>query len=269
MPTESPFVTEPISATGTLADRVTEVLLQKIRTGEVAVNSRLPSEAVLAEGFAVSRTVIREAISRLKAEGLVETRQGKGTIVVEQSNPMAFQLSVDVKDSLEAVLRIVELRRGLEGEMTALAAQRRTAEQNQHIQQTLRAIDEAVAAGRDGVEEDFAFHAAIAQACGNPLYSSMLEFLSQFLLDTIRVGRINEAQRADFIGQLHAEHQTIANAIAQQDPVAARNAAWHHLENVTNRIIAADAGFWRSEGGEVARKLSQAEVTRILPARTN
>ncbi len=269
MPDITPFKTEPITASGTLADRVTEILLQKIKTGEVALHARLPSESVLAEGFGVSRTVIREAISRLKAEGLVETRQGKGTIVTEPNTPASFHLSMDVKDSLEAVLRIVELRRGIEAEMTALAAQRRSPAQNQQIQQALQAIDAAVLAGGDGVEEDFAFHTAISQACGNPLYTSMLDFLSQFLLDTIRVGRINEAQRSDFIGQLQSEHHAMAVAIEKQDVEAARRAAWHHLENVTARIRAADASFWRSEGGELARKLSKAEAAALIPTRSD
>ena len=265
MPEETPFITEPITATGTLADKVTEVLRQKIKTGEVAINARLPSEAVLSEGFGVSRTVIREAISRLKAEGLVETRQGKGTIVVEATNPMSFQLNVDIKNSLEVILRIIELRRGLEGEMSALAAMRRTPEQNADVQRALAAIDTAVEAGGDGVEEDFAFHSAVSKASGNPLYTSMLDFLSQFLIDVMRVSRINEAQRSDFMGQLQNEHTAIALAIAQQDTVAARNAAWLHLENVTTRMQSADAEFWRSEGGELARKLAKAEVTTIIP----
>jgi DNA-binding FadR family transcriptional regulator len=254
------FQTEPIAAAGTLADRVTEVLLQKIKSGEFAVNSRLPSELVMAERFAVSRTVIREAVSRLKSEGLVETRQGSGTIVVEPSISAPFRIDVDVKDSMQAVLRVLELRRGLEAEMAALAAERRTDAQNTQIKQALRDIDQAVLAGRDGVDEDLAFHKAISQATGNPLYTSLLQFLSQFLQAAIRVVRIHEAQQKDFNGQLQAEHGAIADAIARQDASAARTAAWRHMENAAARIKAADDGFWNSEGGEVARSLAKSEV---------
>ena len=257
------FFAEPIIANGTLADRVTEILLQKIKTGEVPIHSRLPSETTLAETFAVSRTVVREEISRLKAEGLVETKQGKGTIVVEQSNPLAFQIDMDMHNSLEAILHILEFRRGIEGEMTALAAERRTASQNIEIQAALQAINDAVHSGNDGVSEDFAFHAAISRACGNPLFTSMLEFLSQFLLDTIRVGRINVAMRSDFMGQLDIEHNAIAAAIDAQNSSAARNASNQHLDNLIKRILAADSRFWESEGGKVAHKLSQQDASKL------
>jgi len=257
-----PFRAAPIAANGTLADRVTEVLTQKIKHGEVAVNTRLPSESELANQFSVSRTVIREAISRLKSEGLVETRQGKGTIVLASTTAAPFRIAPEVKESLEAVLRVVELRRGLETEMTALAAQRRTDVQNKRIQQALRDIDNAVLAGRDGVEEDLAFHAAISEASGNPLYTSLLQFLSQFLRDAIRVGRINEAGRNEFMGQLNAEHRAIADAIDKQDVAAGRIAAWQHLDNVATRMHSVDERFWESEGGTVVRRLAK---TGVLP----
>ena len=257
-----PFRAAPIAANGTLADRVTEVLMQKIKHGEVAVNTRLPSESELANQFAVSRTVIREAISRLKSEGLVEARQGKGTIVLASTTAAPFRIDPEVKESLDAVLRVVELRRGLETEMTALAAQRRTDAQNNRIQQALRDIDAAVLAGRDGVEEDLAFHAAISEASGNPLYTSLLQFLSQFLRDAIRVGRINESGRNEFMGQLNAEHRAIADAIDKQDIAAGRIAAWQHLDNVATRMHSVDERFWESEGGTVARRLAK---TGVLP----
>src|SRR3546814_4520054 len=88
--------------------------------------ARLPSEIDMAQRFSVSRTVIREAISRLKSEGLVGTRQGSGTRVLEPSVATPFRLNIDPNDSLQAVLRVIELRRGIEGEMAALAAERRT-----------------------------------------------------------------------------------------------------------------------------------------------
>jgi GntR family transcriptional regulator, transcriptional repressor for pyruvate dehydrogenase complex len=256
----SHFPTEPIAAPGTLADRVTEVLLQKIKRGEFAVDARLPSELALAQRFAVSRTVIREAVSRLKSEGLVEARRGSGTVVLAPSVTAPFRIDVDANDKMQAVLRVIELRRGLEADMAALAAERRTEAQSRRIKQALRAIDKAVAAGRDGVEEDLAFHAAISDATGNPLYTSLLQFLSQFIRAAIKVGRTHEAQRPDFSGQLKAEHGAIAQAIAGKDPSGARAAAWRHLENVAARINSADSGLWNGEAGKAARGRADAEA---------
>ncbi|WP_144770086.1 FadR/GntR family transcriptional regulator [Herbaspirillum sp. SJZ099] len=245
---------------GTLADHVTSVLAQQIRAGEFAPDARLPSEMELTARFAVSRTVIREAISRLKSEGLVGSRRGSGTVVLgaNQATPFRLDLQVeDVRDSIRAVLRVIELRRGVEGEMAALAAQRRTRAQNLAIQQALQDIDRAAQEGRDGVPEDFAFHAAISNAAHNPLYTSLVQFLSQFLHAAIRVARMNEARRSDFSQQVRNEHAAIAQAIADGDAAAARAAALQHMENSARRIQAADSEFWASEGGKAARHLAQ------------
>jgi DNA-binding FadR family transcriptional regulator len=249
---------ESISPAGTLADRVTELLLEKIRNGEFVAGERLPSEAALTQRFGVSRTVIREAMSRLKVEGMVATHQGKGTRVVHPSHSARFQIDAD-DGSVQAVLRVMELRRGLEAEVAALAAERRTAEQNAGIQRALLSIDQAVAAGRDGVDEDLAFHNAIADATGNPLYNSLLGFLRQFLREAVTLGRMTEPRFGDIKGQLRDEHCAVAEAIARQDVEGARTAARHHIANVAARIRGADLDLWSDASRAVARRLAQSE----------
>src|SRR5450830_1028328 len=253
----NPLPTSLVSAKGTLADRVTTTLYDQIRQGDFAPGERMPSENELTERFQVSRTVIREAISRLKSEGLVGSRRGSGTVVLAPNNATPFRLDIDVQDSIQAVLRVIELRRGVEGEMAALAAQRRTRAQNLRIQQALKNIDKAVLEGRDGVQEDFAFHAAISEAAHNPLYTSLLEFLRQFLQAAIRMARINEARREDFRQQVRDEHAVISQAITGGDADAARAATLRHMENSAVRIHAADKEYCASEGGKAARHLAQ------------
>ncbi|MBB3213315.1 DNA-binding FadR family transcriptional regulator [Herbaspirillum sp. Sphag1AN] len=259
MPASSrlPSSQETSTAT-TLADRVTQTLGEQIRRGEFPPESRLPSENALTERFQVSRTVIREAISRLKSEGMVGSRRGSGTVVLAPDNAAPFRLKVEVgeaRDAIETVLRVIELRRGVEGEMAALAAQRASASEHREITDALAAIDQAVAAGRDGVAEDFAFHSVISVAAHNPLYTSLLQYLSQFLQAAIRVARINEARRDDFSQQVRQEHAAIAAAIAAGDPAEARAAALQHMENSAQRIEAADREFWASEGGKAVQHL--------------
>jgi DNA-binding FadR family transcriptional regulator len=261
---ESPLKTtsahdESISSPGTLADRVTSVLQQKIRSGEFAVDTCLPSEAALTQRFNVSRTVVREAVSRLKAEGLVATHQGKGTVVVGAGPSAHFKIDVDVDGAVQAVLRVMELRSGLEAEAAALAAERRTAGQNAAIQRALEAIDEAVSAGRDGVDEDVAFHNAIANATGNPLYLSLLGFLRQFLREAVTLGRMSEPGFGEIKGRLRDEHRAVAEAIGRGDPEGARNAARTHIANVAARIRGADVSFWSGSGGEAALRLAKSE----------
>jgi GntR family transcriptional repressor for pyruvate dehydrogenase complex len=253
----SPVAFDPpkIASLGTLADRVTAVLLEKIKKGEFPTGARLPTEQVISERFGVSRTVVREAISRLKSDGLVEVRQGSGTVVREVNRTTAFRLDIDPKDSIEAVLRVTELRRGIEAEAAALAAQRRTRAQLADIKRALGAIDAAAKKHQDGVDEDLAFHIAISRATGNPLYPSLLEFISQFIHGAIRVTRTNEASRQDFSSQVREEHGAIFSAIAARDPLAARRAAITHIDNAGERILAADSAFWANEGAAVAQPL--------------
>ena len=252
---ESAFEAPNITRAGTLADRVTAVLLEKIKNGEFPPGTRLPTEHVICERFGVSRTVIREAISRLKSEGLVEVRQGSGTIVREANRATAFRLVVDENDSVEAVLRVAELRRGIEAEAAALAAERRTRAQLADIKRALAAIDLAAKEARDGVDEDLNFHMAISRATGNSLYPPLLEYLGQFAHAAILVTRKNEARRDDFSRQVREEHKAIYDAIAAKDPAAARLAVLTHIDNAGARVRAAGPAFWAGEGSTAAQPL--------------
>jgi GntR family transcriptional regulator, transcriptional repressor for pyruvate dehydrogenase complex len=257
-----------ITSGGTLADRVTAVLTEQIKGGEFPSGSRLPTEQVMAERFGVSRTVVRESVSRLKSDGLVEVRQGSGIVVREANMSSAFRLNIDPQDSIEAVLRVTELRRGVEAEAAALAAQRHTRSQLADIRRALLAIDAATKRGDDGVDEDVRFHMAISHATGNSLYPSLVEFISQFIRAAIRVTRSNEARRADFASQVRAEHTAMFEAIAARDPDAARLATCTHIDNAGARIKVADAEFWAQEGAKAAEPLiKQAASQRAAAGR--
>lgn len=247
---------------GTLADQVTQVLMREIRDNTFPVHSRLPSEIDMAQRFSVSRTVIREAISRLKSEGLVGSRQGSGTRVLEPNVARPFRLNIDLHDSLQAVLRVIELRRGIEGEMAALAAERCTDAQRARIRKAFNNIKKAERAGGDGVDEDVAFHTAISQASGNPLFTSLLSFLGQYVRSAIHVTRNNEARRDDFSLQVQAEHAAIMEAISKGDAEAARAAALNHVEHAAIRLQSADESFWTADVTRVARSLSMSHDER-------
>ncbi|UZJ58035.1 FadR family transcriptional regulator [Pseudomonas sp. KU26590] len=231
---------------GTLADQVTAALKAHIASGEALPGSRLPTEPVLCERYGVSRTVVREAISRLKSAGLVEVRQGSGTVVSEGAHIKAFTIDVDVCGSIEAVLRVTELRRGIESEAAALAAQRHTPQQLEAIAVALKAIDKAEQKGHDGVEEDLAFHLSVSHATGNPLYPSMHEFIAQFVKEAIRITRSNEGRREDLSRKVHSEHFAIYAAIAARDPEGSRQAALAHICNAVERLKNADPAFWKN-----------------------
>ncbi|WP_454692700.1 FadR/GntR family transcriptional regulator [Achromobacter aloeverae] len=237
-----------------LADRVAQQLEAEIRAGHFKPGAKLPTEAVLVQQLAVSRTVVREALSRLKSRNLIESRQGSGVYVRPASvEPLNFD---DLPSaSRDAVIQIVEVRRALESEVAELAALRRTDEDLRRIRQAVDDLAQAVREGRDGVEEDVAFHRAIGQAAGNPFLISTLDYLAQFLRSATRVTRANEARRADFAQAVTEEHDRVVQAIAAGDAKAARQAAADHMNNAILRIQQADAGFWRQDGERLAQAI--------------
>jgi GntR family transcriptional repressor for pyruvate dehydrogenase complex len=253
MPTSALF--SPVSSGARLSDQVAGTLAAEIRNGGLQPGTKLPPEARMAEQFQVSRTVVREAVSRLKSLGLVESRQGSG-IYVNTSLPFA-PLNFDVRhaQSRDAVVQMVEVRRALEAEVAALAAHRRTSADIGRIKLAVAALNKAVSAGGDGVEEDVQFHRAIAEAAGNPFLISTLDYLAQFLRGATRVTRANEARRADFSAQVQSEHAAIVAAIEVADATAARQAAGDHMNNAIQRIESADPAFWRQEGDRLAQHL--------------
>lgn len=237
------FRVEPLIASAKMPDRVTAALSELIRSGEYPVKSRLPSEMEMAKRFGVSRTVIREAVSRLKSEGLVESRQGSGVYVREIGPDTPFRIDPAVVESILSVLQVVELRRGLEAEMAALAAERASKEQIADIGAKLHAIDSDVAMGKDGVDADMEFHRSIARATGNPHFQALWDFLSQFLKGSMTITRTWEATREETSVQVQDEHEAIFDAIARRDAEAARTAARHHMDMAAHRIRSIDADF--------------------------
>jgi len=227
---------EKISVAPTLSDQVSQALLARIESGQLRAGEKLPPEATLAPEFGVSRTVVREAISRLKHGGLLESRQGSGVFVSLQPAISPLKIEDSVIESREALLQIVELRRAIESETAALAAQRRSKAQLAEIEVAFRAIDAEVAGGGDGVAADVAFHRAIAQATRNPYFLKTLEFLTQYLTSATRMTRANEARRIEFMRQVREEHGAIVEAIRRRDAVAARNAAATHMFNAAKRL---------------------------------
>lgn len=234
--------TSPLAQPDRLSDRLAAILRERIESGAWPPGHRLPTEAQMTAEHGVSRTTVREAVSRLKSMGLLTLRQGSGMFVAAAGQPRALAFDPTVLNSLSAVLQVVEVRRSLEGEVAALAAQRITPAKCEHIESTLVAIELAVAEGRDGVEEDLGFHRAIAQATDNPQFERLLDFLEQYQREAIRVTRANEAARDQFMREVRTEHAAIARAVCRGDEAAARRAAVRHMANAERRIEEADAG---------------------------
>ncbi|MFM9370080.1 FadR/GntR family transcriptional regulator [Streptomyces sp. Da 82-17] len=228
-----------------LADRVAAILSEEIESGRLAEGDKLPTEVELVKQLGVSRTVIREAVSRLRNAGLVEPRQGRGVFVMpRRTRPLDLEADGEGSATKAKVLKIVEVRRAMEGEAASLAAARATPADVERMRQALTAIDEAVASGGDGVDEDLAFHQSIAESTGNEVMVSTVRYLGEVLRSGIRVTRANEARRDDFFEAVRVEHHAILTAIESGDPDAARDAVRRHMTHAASRLQDADEGFW-------------------------
>ncbi|MDQ0989230.1 FadR/GntR family transcriptional regulator [Streptomyces sp. V3I7] len=226
-----------------LTDRVAAILAEEIESGRLAEGDKLPTEVELVKQLGVSRTVIREAVSRLRNAGLVEPRQGRGVFVLpRRARPL--DLEAESAGTKSKVLQIVETRSALEGEAAALAAVRATPAALLRMRQALDAIDAAVASGGDGVEEDLAFHRSIAESTGNAVLVSTVRYLGEVARSGIRVTRANEARRDDFIEAVRQEHHAILAAVESGDPEAAEAAARDHMKHAAARLQDADDRFW-------------------------
>ncbi len=225
--------------TARLSDRLAALIEAQIDGGALAPGDRLPTEQQLAGSHGVSRTVVREAVHQLKSQGLLRSRQGSGVYVTEPPAHRALAFDPKVLESLDAVVQMVELRRVIEGEMAALAAQRATLAQLAECKRALLAIDAATERGELGVEEDMGFHRTIGEATGNPQFVLLLGILEAYLRDAMTVTKGHESKRADFMAQVRREHRAILAAVAAGNAKAARAAAIEHHLNGERRLILA------------------------------
>src|SRR5947207_12535624 len=157
----------PIAAEHKLSRALYDQLAGEIKSGRLAPGARLPTEEALTRAARVSRTVVREAVAALRAEGLVITRQGVGAFVSAEPQRAPFRIEPERLQSLDEILNVMELRRGVEIESAGLAAERATKAQIRAITHALEGIEQATHAGGSAVDEDLAFHRAIAEATGN------------------------------------------------------------------------------------------------------
>ena len=233
----------PFRPLGPPRKRTTEVverLAAEIASGRIPRGGRLPPEHELTAALGVSRTVVREAVAALRAEGLVEARQGSGVFVTTDVQRRPFRIDPEALRSLDAVLDIMELRTGLEIEAAGIAADRIDTAGRGRIARALAAIDAALAKGEPAIEEDFAFHQAIAEATGNPHFQRFLEFLGRFLIprQSIRVGLRRAEDLHAYLERIQGEHRRIATAIGEGDVAAARRAMRRHMMNSRRRYEA-------------------------------
>jgi len=212
-------------------------LEERIRTGEMPPGSRFPSQKDLCETENVSRTVVREAVARLAAQGLTTSRQGSGVFVAETAQYRAFQVTRDELSELADVIKLLEMRLAVETEMAALAAARRTTADIGAIREALARMDEVMGDPETAARADSAFHLAIARATQNDYFVRLVDFLGVRLVPPRNLYLRDESEEAHraYAAKVRAEHEALVDAIVRMDTVRAREAARHHMQESLSR----------------------------------
>ncbi|GKS98140.1 FadR family transcriptional regulator [Acidovorax sp. SUPP3434] len=240
VPTEStaPVLSPaPVRRARGLANAVVEDFSGKIRDRLLTPGDKLPTESEIMRAHDVSRTVVREALSKLQAAGLVETRHGIGTFVLPPRAGGVFRLDPSELTASVDVLAVLELRISLETESAGLAAMRRSETHLQAMRQALDDFERNVAMGGDTVGHDFRFHLQIAEATGNPYFADIMNHLGTTLIPRTRISGIRNAVRGhEYLSRVNREHEEIYSAIARKDPESARAAMRIHLTNSRERL---------------------------------
>ncbi len=233
---ETAAMMTPVRPGRSLTKEVVDRLMAEIASGRWPAGQRLPTERELVEGMKVSRTVVREAVAALKARGLVTTRQGSGAFV-SQAPRDEFHLDPELLRSLDSAINALELRLALETEAAGLACQRATQPALEAIAAAHQAFERAIDSGRSAADEDFAFHAEIARATGNPHFPELLRMMGSFVIPrrNEKVWQMTAAGQAAYLKRIRDEHRAIAEAIQARDGDSARRAMRRHLTNAAER----------------------------------
>ena len=221
----------PLASTRKLSHGLFEQLAEQIKSGRLAAGARLPTEEELSRAARVSRTVVREAVAALRADGLVVTRQGVGAFVSAAPQQAPFRIDAERMHNLVEILYVMELRLCVEVESAGLAAERATRPQVRAIGAALEAMDRATTQGKAAIDEDLELHRTIAEGTGNPQFPRFLQFIGRHLIPRHIVSGMPQTmggQRA-YLDLLQAEHRRIVEAIRDHDPKAAREAMRRHL----------------------------------------
>lgn len=214
------------SSGDSLSTEIFRQLKQQIEQGEFLVGEKLPSEARLTERFGVSRTVVREAVAALRAEGLAISQQGAGVFVQAPKVSVAESFQPADPTKTYTVIELMELRTAVEVEAAGLAAARLTPENDDLIHQALNGLTTDFHEGRNIAKSDFNLHMVVANCTGNSRFPKFLELVEREMTPFKKHHAIRTNQSLVFI----EEHTAIVNAISARDPQAARDAMRTHLE---------------------------------------
>ncbi|EAV44743.1 FadR/GntR family transcriptional regulator [Roseibium aggregatum] len=218
-----------------LPDRIAADIMAKIQDGELMPGDPLPTEHALAGTFGVSRNVVREAIARLRSDGVIESRQGRGAVVKPVSERETFRVDIRSLEKSGNLADLFELRGLLEIEAAGLAALRRSAEDLSEMRAAVAVLEGHKQFDEQRLEADAVFHRAIGKAAGNSYLFAIICYISSRLKETTRVTS-DIYTKDDLVEITLDEHRRVLAAIEAGDRTAARDAMATHVQGAASRL---------------------------------
>ncbi|HWN31693.1 MAG TPA: FadR/GntR family transcriptional regulator, partial [Pseudonocardia sp.] len=209
-PRRAPSSLQPVSRPR-LYEQLVERLLDYIHSERLKVGDRLPAERELATQLGVSRASVSQALVALEVQGVIDVRHGDGAVILDV--PAERQILAALRARRNRLREVIEAREALEVKLAALAAERRTPQDLEAIDDALGKMTGEVAQGDRGVTGDEHFHAAVTAAA----HSGLLAGLMTEIAELIRESRIESLAQPGRPEQSLRAHRKVADAIQGGD----------------------------------------------------
>jgi len=226
-----------------LPDEVAVSIIGAIEGGQLAPGDRLPTEAELSKRFGVARTVVREAISLLRYDGIVDSRRGVGAFVTDASHRSSFRISPACFEKRKQIIQLLQLRTGVQAGASALAASTRTEDQMAQIEDVFAQMAAADALGpaealEERVDAELLLYRHITQASNNPYYAEVVAMIETNIQNNLRSAFLKNAAASEFGAAILQEHRDVLDALRAKNVEAARTATRNRFERAAERLAA-------------------------------
>ncbi|TKC18099.1 FadR/GntR family transcriptional regulator [Robertmurraya kyonggiensis] len=229
---------EPIRKQKRIYQVIIDQIKQAIEQGQIKPGDKLPSERMLAETLCVSRTSVKEAITVLETAGIVRVRPGVGMFLIEDSHQsLLSKFSEVIASNKTKFTDLFELRQAIEGDAAFYAASRITEEQKEKLTVVFNELVLAEKLGEVASKEDFRFHFTIVEAANNPVMLEVMNLISDKMIHSLAESRETSMKNQQLNNEVQLEHRHIYEAIMNNSPEQARQAAWVHLQGIKQRYI--------------------------------
>lgn len=223
-----------------LPDEIARSISEAIATGQIKPGDRLPTEQALSAQFGVARTVVREAVSLLKYDGVIASKRGVGAFVTDPGARSAFRISAACFEKRQQLVQLLDLRTGVQAEASALAAVARSDSALEGIRRHLVGMADATDEGPDfaaqRLDAEDAFYRAITEASGNDYYVEFIGMIERNVSENLRSVAIKNAMASEWGSEVLEEHRAVFGALEAGDAERARLATRTHFERAAKRL---------------------------------